>query len=211
MSDEGRPAESARWAAWREQTPALREYAYMNSGFSGPSRLAVHEAVRRRLDLELAHGATTRRALDDRHELVNRYRETMGRLFGGASPDEVAVTGNTTEGINIVVSGLGLGPGDCIVTTSVEHGSGIVPAYVQRERRGCEVVIAPLDARDSARQATEGIVAAIEGGSSSSTGRRRRDISPSTCARAGSTSTRSPPTSGSAAPRASGLSTSARS
>ena len=162
MSDEGRPAESARWAAWREQTPALREYAYMNSGFSGPSRLAVHEAVRRRLDLELAHGATTRRALDDRHELVNRYRETMGRLFGGASPDEVAVTGNTTEGINIVVSGLGLQPGDCIVTTSVEHGSGIVPAYVQRERRGCEVVIAPLDARDSARQATEGIVAALE-------------------------------------------------
>ena len=162
MTDSSREAGSTRWSAWREQTPALREYAYMNSGFSGPSRLAVHRAVRRRLDLELAHGATTRRALDDRHDLVERYRETMGRVLGGASPGEVAVTGNTTEGINIVVNGLGLGPGDCVVTTSVEHGSGIVPAYVQRERNGCELEIVPLDAQDSPDRVVEAFVAAIE-------------------------------------------------
>ena len=162
MTVGGTEAANTRWSAWREQTPALREYAYMNSGFSGPSRLAVHEAVRRRLDLELAHGATTRRALDDRQELVTAYRDTMGRVLGGASPGEIAVTGNTTEGINIVVNGLGLGPGDCVVTTSVEHGSGIVPAYVQRERRGCELVIVPLDAQDSAREVTEAIIAALE-------------------------------------------------
>ncbi len=162
MTSGGAEERRATWSAWREQTPALREYAYMNSGFSGPSRRAVHEAVRRRLDLELAHGSTTRRVLDDRHDLVQRYRETMGRVLGGASPDEVAITGNTTEGINIVVNGLGLGPGDCVVTTSVEHGSGIVPAYFQRERHGCELVIAPLDVQDSPDRVTEAFVAAIE-------------------------------------------------
>ncbi|MCY4640540.1 MAG: aminotransferase class V-fold PLP-dependent enzyme [Chloroflexi bacterium] len=162
MAEHGREEASTPWSAWREQTPALREYAYMNSGFSGPSRVAVHRAVRRRLDLELAHGATTRRALDDRHELVERYRETMGRVLGGASPEEIAVTGNTTEGINIIVNGLGLGPGDCVVTTSVEHGSGIVPAYVQRDRNGCELAIVPLEAQDSPDRVAEACVAAME-------------------------------------------------
>ena len=67
----------------------MGEYAYMNSGFAGPERIAVHEAIRRRLDLELVHGSTTRRALDDRYDLALRYRELMGRLLGGASPDEI--------------------------------------------------------------------------------------------------------------------------
>ena len=78
----------------------------MNSGFAGPERRAVHEAIRRRLDLELVHGSTTRRALDDRYDLALRYRELMGQVLGGASPDEIAITGNTSEGINIVVNGL---------------------------------------------------------------------------------------------------------
>ena len=51
-----------RWQAWRDDTPALIEYAYMNSGFSGPKRRATHEAVQQRLDLELMHGSTTRHA-----------------------------------------------------------------------------------------------------------------------------------------------------
>ena len=151
---------AARWREWREQTPALREYAYMNSGFSGPKRRAVHEAVQRSLDIEMTHGSTTRRALDHRFEATQRYRETMGRLLG-ASAAEIAITGNTTEGINLVVSGLGLGPGDLIATTDVEHGSGIVPAYYQRERRGCEIAIAPIGAQDSPGAAMESFVSTL--------------------------------------------------
>ncbi len=151
-----------RWLEWREQTPALREYAYMNSGFAGPERIAVHAAMRRRFDLELLHCSTTRRALDDRYELADRYRTVMGRVVGGATPEEIAITGNTSEGINIVVNGLGLGAGDCVVTTGVEHGSGIVPAYYQRERHGCELAIVPIDAQDSLGQQLESFVAALD-------------------------------------------------
>ena len=158
--DGGGADAAARWRAWREQTPALREYAYMNSGFSGPKRRATHEAVQRSLDVELTHGSTTRRALDHRFETTQAYRETMGRLLG-ASAAEIAITGNTTEGINLVVGGLALGPGDLIATTDVEHGSGIVPAYYQRERRGCEIAIAPIGAQDSPGEAMESFVSAI--------------------------------------------------
>ena len=97
-------ASEQRWREWREQTPVLRKYAYMNTGFSGPLRRAVVDAMRRRLQFELAHGPTTRQVLDDRFELVQRYRMTVGRLLG-ASPDEIAITGNTTEGINLIVNG----------------------------------------------------------------------------------------------------------
>ena len=160
-NDDGGMDTSERWQAWRDDTPALIEYAYMNSGFSGPKRRATHEAVQQRLDLELMHGSTTRRALDDRLELAGRYRETMGRLLGGASPDEIAITGNTTEGINIVTNGLEVTAADTIVTTDVEHGSGIVPAYYLRERTGCEVAIVPIDAQDSPGQAMESFVSAM--------------------------------------------------
>jgi len=151
-----------RWIEWREQTPALREYAYMNSGFAGPERIAVHAAMRRRLDLELLHGSTSRRALDDRYELAERYRTVMGQLVGGASPDEIAITGNTSEGINIVVNGLDMQSGECLITTAVEHGSGIVPAYYQRERNACELVIVPIDSQDSLGEAMESFVGALD-------------------------------------------------
>ena len=152
---------SERWQAWRDDTPAMIEYAYMNSGFSGPKRRATHAAVQQRLDLELMHGSTTRHALDDRFDLAARYREAMGRLLGGASPDEIAIMGNTTEGINIITNGLEVTSADSVVTTSVEHGSGIVPAYYQRARTGCEVVIVPIHAQDSPGQAMESFVSTM--------------------------------------------------
>ncbi|MXZ47285.1 MAG: aminotransferase class V-fold PLP-dependent enzyme [Chloroflexi bacterium] len=161
MTNDGDGMGNERWRAWRDDTPALTQYAYMNSGFSGPKRRATHAAVQERLDLELMHGSTTRFALDDRFELADRYRQTMGRLLGGASPDEIAITGNTTEGINIITNGLEVTSADSIITTDVEHGSGIVPAYYLRERTGCEVVIVPIDAQDSPGQAMESFVSSM--------------------------------------------------
>ena len=49
-----------------------------------------------------------------------RLREELAALIG-AEPDSIALTTSTTEGCNTVVAGLGLGPGDEIVTTDSEH------------------------------------------------------------------------------------------
>ena len=46
-----------------------------------------------------------------------------------------------------MVNGIGVESGDCVVTTNVEHGSGMVPAYYQRERSGCDVQIVPIGAQ----------------------------------------------------------------
>ena len=149
-----------RWAWLREQTPVLREYAYMNSGWSGPLSTPVVEAMHRRLELELEHGPTTRAVMDDSVALAGRLRELSARLLG-AEADEIAITGNTTEGLNIVISGLALEPGDRIVTSSVEHGSGIVPAYYLRERRGAELEIVAVAAQDAPDAIAERFAAAL--------------------------------------------------
>ena len=149
-----------RWAWLRQQTPVLREYAYLNTGWSGPLSAPVVEAMRRWLDLELDHGPTTRRVMDDRIELGGRMREVTAQLLG-ADADEIAITGNTTEGLNIVINGLDLGPGDGVVTTSVEHSSGIVPAYYLRERRGVELEIVAVAAEDTPGAIVERFAAAL--------------------------------------------------
>lgn len=139
----------ARWAWLREQTPVLRHYTYLNTGWSGPLSLPVVEAMRERLDLELEHGPTTRLVMEDRMALGARLRELTARLLG-ADDDEIAITGNTTHGLNIVINGIDLKPGDRVVTSAVEHSSGIVPAYYLRERRGAELAIVPVAAEDGA-------------------------------------------------------------
>ncbi len=47
--------------------------------------------------------------------------------------DNVALTESTTQGVHVVVMGLGLGPGDEVVTTDAEHFGLTGP--LARERR----------------------------------------------------------------------------
>lgn len=136
-----------RWAWVREMTPATQRYAYLNCGWSGPMSIPVVEAVRRRLDLELTDGPTTKHVSEDRMALTDRLREVTAEMLG-ADADEIAVTGNTTEGVNIAVNGVALDPGDGVVTTSIEHGGGLIPAYWTRERRGTDVRIVPIAGAD---------------------------------------------------------------
>jgi selenocysteine lyase/cysteine desulfurase len=58
------------------------------------------------------------------------------RLAGhlGCDPDEVAITRGTTEGLNIVISGLRLQRGDEIVTTDFDYYS-VLEALRQRAAR----------------------------------------------------------------------------
>jgi cysteine desulfurase/selenocysteine lyase len=60
--------------------------------------------------------------------------------FLGAEPDEIALTKNTPEGLNIVAAGLGWRPGDSVVTTDLEFPANIYPWLNLRER-GVEVRI----------------------------------------------------------------------
>ncbi|MGE3857774.1 MAG: aminotransferase class V-fold PLP-dependent enzyme, partial [Dehalococcoidia bacterium] len=134
----------ARWAWMREHTPVTKQYIYLNAGFCGARTLEVSDAMKRRIDLEMEIGPTTKASMDERADLGKRLRAATARMMG-ADPDEIAITGNTTEGVNIGVNGVALQAGDRVVTTNIEHGGGMIPAYWTRRRYGTEVAIVPIE------------------------------------------------------------------
>ena len=100
--------------------PVLERYAYLNAGSVGPLARPTFEAMAReqQRDLEDGRGAAAR--FEQVLRLRGRLREALAELLHVPS-DGVAVTSSTTESCRIVAHGLGLGPGDEILTTDVEH------------------------------------------------------------------------------------------
>ena len=85
--------------------------------------------------------------------LAETVRAKSARLLG-ARPDEVALTKNTSEGLNIVAAGLQLKAGDRIVVApTAEHPNNVLPWLWQAQRRGAEVVLVTPSASESLEQA----------------------------------------------------------
>jgi len=70
-------------------------------------------------------------------------RVKLARLFGCPRPDHVVFTANSTEALNIAISGI-LRPGDHAITTDCEHNSVLRPLY-RLEERGMELSVVPAD------------------------------------------------------------------
>ena len=127
-------------ARLREQIPACQRMVYVNTGWSGPSPVSVTEAIKERLDYEMEQGPTTEDVLESGREIQARLLEAVGQLLN-ASPGEICLTENTTEGLNIVLNGLPWREGDEIITCNLEHSSVLVPAYYQQRRHGAVVKV----------------------------------------------------------------------
>lgn len=106
--------------AVRRGLPVLERYAYLNAGTFGPVPTAsvevMQEVERRELEEGRSSHAYFERVMAERDEL----RARLAALVGAAG-DCVALTSSTTEGCNIVLGGLGVGPEDEVVTTDSEH------------------------------------------------------------------------------------------
>lgn len=104
----------------RAGLPVLERIAYLNAGTFGPLPRTTVEAMEEVQRRELEEGRSNRpyfeQALADR----GRLREAFAGLIG-AGEGCIALTTSTTEGCNIAIGGLGIGPGDEVVTTDSEH------------------------------------------------------------------------------------------
>jgi len=124
----------------RAAYPVLDQFAYLNSGTNGPlARSTVESLLAEQLvDLTQGRGGEPyfSRALAMRDEVRAKLATHLG-----AEASQVALTRSTTDGCNIVLTGLRLGPEDEIVTTEVEHFGLIGPLHAS----GANVVTAPED------------------------------------------------------------------
>jgi len=145
-------------AALRAQFPVLERVAYLNTGSVGPLARAAVEAAEADLQLQLEAGRGGRAHFEHAHALAERLRVRIARVLG-CDAWEVALTGATTDGVNAVLAGLDLQPGDEIVTSDEEHPGLLAPLALARERDGVELRVVPFDAIADAVSAQTRLVA----------------------------------------------------
>jgi L-cysteine/cystine lyase len=139
----------------RAQFPVLERFAYLNAGTLGPLTRQTIAAMeeRNRFDHELGRGGKT--WFESVLELRARVRERLAAAIG-ATADRVALTHATTDGCNIVSSGLDLGPDDEVVTTDSEHPGLLAPLGAS----GARVRVAEVTTRPTA-EALATLLAAV--------------------------------------------------
>jgi L-cysteine/cystine lyase len=113
--------------------PVLERLAYLNAGTFGPVAQPTADALRAQLDDELERGRFGKEYFDNVLALRAEARAALGSLVG-APAEHVSLTGSTTDGCNIVVGGLGLGPEDEVVTTREEHFGLLGPLHASGAR-----------------------------------------------------------------------------
>jgi L-cysteine/cystine lyase len=126
---------------FRSEFPVLERRAYLNTGTDGPLPRRAIEAAATQFQREAESGRSGAAHSDELGRLKEELRARLAGLMG-ATGDEVALTHSTTEGINIVLAGLGLGQGDEVLTSDEEHPGLLAPLGVL-QRRGVTVRALP--------------------------------------------------------------------
>ena len=141
----GTPAEVARdesfWMEVQQAFTVDRSLINLNNGGVSPSPAIVQEAMKRHLDYSNeAPTYTMWQILEPQREGV---RQRLARSFG-CDAEEIALTRNASEGLQICQLGFDLEPGDEVLTTTHDYGR-MITTFQQRERRdGIKMVQFPL-------------------------------------------------------------------
>ncbi len=128
----------------RESLKVLRKFLYMNNGSVGPLPTETIEAVLQEQENELLNGRIGAEAFLRKRTIKDQTRKAVAGLIN-ATPEEVTLTQNTTEGINIVISGINWQKGDEVITTDVEHGAVLLPLFLIAKRYGVHFIIAKAE------------------------------------------------------------------
>lgn len=127
----------------REQMPATLKYAYLNTGTFGPLPRVSIEAMQSYQQDELNEGRIVPSGYMRGGEVRTKARAELAKVFT-CSPDNVALTRHTTDGMNIGILGLNWQPGDELIITNLEHPGGQLPAYNVARRFGVTLRLARL-------------------------------------------------------------------
>jgi L-cysteine/cystine lyase len=97
-----------------------------------------------RLESEWHNGRLGAAAFESMGVIYQEARTRVAQLLN-AREDEIALTDNTGEGLNIISFGIDWHAGDEVITTNHEHTSLLAPLYQLRDRFGIVIRFADLD------------------------------------------------------------------
>jgi cysteine desulfurase/selenocysteine lyase len=128
----------------RYEIPALANVIYLNTGTFGPMpRPVASELIHIYKQIE-KYGSFTPAVFFD--TLVVGYEATRAKIATllHVQADEIALTRNITDGINIIVHGFDWRSGDEVIITDQEHPSGTMPWLNLEKRKGINVHVLEL-------------------------------------------------------------------
>ena len=127
----------------RQQMPATTKNIFLNAGSFGPLPSCVLQAMQEQIQEEWQNGRLGAAAFEAMGKIYGDARSSVARLLN-AELDEIALTDNTGEGLNIISNGIQWHEDDEVITTNHEHMSLLAPLYQLRDRYGIVVRFADI-------------------------------------------------------------------
>ncbi len=119
------------WSGIRKEFTTDRTVLNMNNGYASPAPRSVQEAMNRYLDYQnMGPYHTMVRELYPKIEMARK----MVADSAGCDPEEIAITRNSSESLEIAQMGIDLKPGDEVLTTNQDYPR-MLTTFRQRERR----------------------------------------------------------------------------
>lgn len=141
-----RPAEQLAsdedfWFQVQQAYTVDRSMINLNNGGVSPSPRVVQDAMRRHL--EFANNAPARNLWQIQDPQVENVRARLARTFG-CGTEELAITRNASESLQICIYGIDLQPGDEVLATELDYPR-MITTYRQRELRdGIRLRLIPI-------------------------------------------------------------------
>ena len=128
------------WDALRKHYLFQDGVIMMNNGTVGPMPKPVFNTLMKTFRRQCTN------PFDVYNFLPGKISEVRNKLaqFIGASPDEVVICRNTTEGMNFVANGMDMKEGDEVVLSTMEHPGGTHPWTLKRDRYGIIIKEVPI-------------------------------------------------------------------
>jgi L-cysteine/cystine lyase len=127
----------------RQQMPATTSHIYLNTGTFGPLPDCVAQAMQECSQNDWQNGRLGPAFFEAMGTIYSNARSSVARLVN-ADEEEIALTDNTGEGLNIISFGLNWHEGDEVITTNHEHISLLAPLYQLRDRYGVVIRFADI-------------------------------------------------------------------
>ncbi|WP_408957232.1 aminotransferase class V-fold PLP-dependent enzyme [Natrinema sp. 74] len=128
----------------RATMPALESSVYCNWGAGGPSPRRVVEAAESALEHHEYEAPAAEGMYPATFDVYDEARAAVADLLG-ATPDEVALTQSTTDGINRVAGAFDWDANDVVVRTDLEHSAGVLPWQRLERDYGVDVRVLETD------------------------------------------------------------------
>jgi len=114
------------WTVVRDQFPLRRDPLFLNNGTMGPSPYVVIDAITKEMEDV------------DRTARYGGWEDVRPKIarFIHSEVEEISLTHNVTEGINVVACGLPLKRGDEVIMTDHEHAGNALPWLARARRDG---------------------------------------------------------------------------